>query len=82
MTSVGMPMRPGLDAIYEALRRAIRDDPRLLEQKAEEVSKELVRGGYLHDEPADALVAEVLSDVEAGELRPQPHGPRPAALDE
>jgi hypothetical protein len=82
MTSGGMPMRPGLDAIYEALRRAIRDDPRLLEQKAEEVSKELVRGGYLHDEPVDALVAEVLSDVEAGELPPQPQGPRPAAPDE
>ncbi len=80
MTSGAMPMRPGLDAIYEALRRAIRDDPQLLERKAEEVSKELVRGGYLHDEPA-ALVAEVLSDVEAGERRPQPQGPRPDAPD-
>ena len=82
MTSGGMPMRPGLDAIHEALRRAIRDDPQLLERKAEEVSKELVRGGYLHDEPAVALVAEVLSDVDAGERRPQPQGPRPAAPDE
>ena len=82
MTSGGMPIRPGLDAIYEALRRAIRGDPQLLERKAEEVSKELVRGGYLHDEPAVALVAEVLSDVEAGERRPQPQGPRPAAPDE
>jgi polyhydroxyalkanoate synthesis regulator phasin len=82
MTSGGMPMRPGLDAIYEALRRAIRDDPQLLERKAEQVSKELVRGGYLHDEPAVALVAEVLSDVEAGERRPQPQRPRPAAPDE
>ncbi len=81
MTSGGMPMRPGFDAIYEALRRAIRDDPQLLERKAEEVSKELVRGGYLHDEPAAALVAEVLSDVEAGERRPQPQGPRPDAPD-
>jgi hypothetical protein len=36
-----------------------------------------VRGGYLHDEPADALVAEVLSDVEAGEPRPQPQGQGP-----
>jgi hypothetical protein len=62
------------------LRRAIRDDSQLLERKAEEVSKELVRGGYLHDEPA-ALVAEVLSDVEAGERRPQPQGPRPDAPD-
>ena len=82
MTSGGMPMHPGLDAIYAALRRAIRDDPQLLERKAEEVSKELVRGGYLHDEPAVALVAEVLSDVEAGKRRLQPQGPRPAAPDE
>jgi hypothetical protein len=82
MTSGGMPMRPGLDAIYEALRRTIRDDPQLLERQAEEVSKELVRGGYLHDEPAVALVAEVLSDLEAGERRPQPQGPRPVAPDE
>ena len=82
MTSGAMPMRPGLEAIYEALRRAIRGDPQLLERKAEEVSKELVRGGYLHDEPAVALVAEVLSDVEVGERRPQPQGPRPVAPDE
>ena len=39
MTSGGMPMRPGVDTIYEALRRAIRDDPQLRERKAEEVSK-------------------------------------------
>ena len=82
MTSGGMPMRPGLEAIFEVLRRAIRDDPKLLERKeAEQVSKGLVRGGYLHDEPAVALVAEVLSDVEAGERRPQPQGPRPVAPD-
>ena len=81
MTSGGMPVRPSLDAIYEALRRAIRDDTQLLERKAEEVSKELVRSGYLHDEPAVALVAEVLSDLKAGERRPQPQGPRPAISD-
>ena len=51
MTSGSMPMRHGLDAIYEAFSRAIRDHPLLPERKAEEVSKELVRGGYLHDEP-------------------------------
>ncbi len=82
MTSGGMPMRPGPDAIYEALSRAMRDDPLLPERKAEEVSKELVRGGYLHEEPAVALVAEVLSDVEAAERRPQPQGPRPSAPEE
>ena len=82
MTSGGVPMRPGLEAIYEVLMRAIRDDPKLLERKkAERVSKELVREGYLHDEPAVALVAEVSSDVEAGERRPQPQGPMPGAPD-
>jgi polyhydroxyalkanoate synthesis regulator phasin len=79
MTSGGMPMRPGPDVIYEALRRAVSDDPHLPERKAEEVSKELVRGGYLYEEPAVALVAEVLSDLDAGERRPQPQGPRSAA---
>ncbi len=77
MTSGGMPMRPGPDEIYEALTQAVRDDPRLPERPAEEVSKELVRGGYLHDEPAAALVAEMLGDLEVGEQRPQPQGPRP-----
>jgi hypothetical protein len=81
MTSGGMPMRPGPDAIHEALSRAIRDDPLLPERKAEEVSKDLVRGGYLRDEPAVALVAEVLRDVEAGERRPQPQGLRSATPD-
>ena len=81
MTSGGMPMRHGPDAIYEALSRAISDDPLLPERGPEEVSKELVRGGYLHDEPAVALVAEVLNDVEATERRPQPQGPRPDAPD-
>jgi hypothetical protein len=56
MTSGGMPTRHGLDAIYEALSRAIRDDPLLRERKAEEVSQELGRGGYLQDEPAVALM--------------------------
>ena len=82
MTSGGMPMRPGPDEIYEALTRAVRDDPRLPERTAEEVSKELVRGGYLHEEPAAALVAEMLRGLEVGEQRPQPQGPRPTAPEE
>jgi hypothetical protein len=44
-----MPVRPGPDEIYEALRKAVRDDPRLRERTAEEVSKELVHGGYLQE---------------------------------
>jgi len=82
MTSGGMPIRPGPDEIYEALRKAVRDDPHLQKRTAEEVSKELVRGGYLQEEPAAALVAEVLRDVEAGVRSPQPQGPRPAAPEE
>ena len=82
MTSGGMPMRPGPDEIYEALREAVRDDPRLPERSAEEVSKELVRGGYLQEAPTAALVAEALRDLEVGEQRPQPQGPRPDGASE
>lgn len=39
MMSGGMPMRPGLDAIYEALRRAMRDDPQLLQRVAMKLTR-------------------------------------------
>ncbi len=82
MTSGGMPMRPSPDEIYDALTEAVRDDPRLPERPAEEVSKELVRGGYLGEEPAAALMAEMLRDLEGGGQRPQPQGPRPGGTPE
>jgi len=71
-----MPMRPRIDEIHEALRVAVRDHPRLPERTAEEASNEIVRGGYLREEPAGALVAEVLREVEAGAQSPQPQGPQ------
>ncbi len=81
MTSGGMPMRPGPDEIFEALSEAVHDDPRLAERPAEEVSEELVRGGYLHEEPAAALVAEMPRDLDV-EQRPQPQGPLPDSASE
>jgi hypothetical protein len=49
------------------LREAAFDNPRLTEMPSEEVARQLVLGGYLHDEPSPALVADLLDSFEAGE---------------
>ena len=64
MTSGNVRMGPDPDQILEALRRASRDDPRVLDRPAEEVSRGLVRGGYLSEEPDPVLVAEMLGKLE------------------
>ena len=58
---------PGPDEILEALREAIFDNPRLTEMPAEEVARQLVRGGYLQEEPLPALVADMLDALETEE---------------
>jgi hypothetical protein len=45
----------------------LRDDPEARQKPAEEVSRELVRGGYLQEEPDPVLVAEMLEGLEAEE---------------
>ena len=67
MTSGNIQMGPGPDRILEALRGLVRDDPGARQRSAEEVSKELVRGGYLQEEPDPVLVAEMLEGLEAEE---------------
>jgi hypothetical protein len=58
---------PSPDKILEALREAIFDNPRLAEMPSEEVARQLVLGGHLQEEPAPALVADVLDALEAEE---------------
>ena len=65
MTSGPIPLDQDPDEILEALRRAVRDDPAELGRPAEEVARELARGGYLEGEPDPVLVAEMLGVVEA-----------------
>jgi hypothetical protein len=67
MTSGNIQMGPGPDRILEALRGLLRDDPGARQRSTEEVSKELVRGGYLQEEPDPVLVAEMLEGLEAEE---------------
>jgi hypothetical protein len=67
MTSGNIQLGPGPDRVLEALRALLREDPAARQRSAEEVSKELVRGGYLHEEPDPVLVAEMLEGLEGEE---------------
>jgi hypothetical protein len=67
MTSGNIQMGPDPDRILEALKGLLRDDPGARQRPVEEVSRELVRGGYLQEEPDPVLVAEMLEGLEAEE---------------
>ncbi len=58
------PAGPDPDEILEALKRAVRQDPGVRDRKAEDLSKDLVRSGYLREEPDPVLVAEMLGTIE------------------
>jgi hypothetical protein len=58
---------PGPNEILEALREAIFDNPRLTEMPAEEVARQLVLEGWLHEEPSPVLEADMLDALEAME---------------
>ena len=64
MTSGNIRMGPDPDRILEALREALREDPKMRERPAEEVSGELARGGYLGEEPDPVLVAEMMGSID------------------
>ena len=67
MTSGNIQLGPDPDRILEALKVLLRDDPGARRLPAEEVAKELVRGGYLQEDPDPVLVAEMLEGLEAEE---------------
>ena len=72
LTTGNIPLGPDPDQILEALKQAVRDHPRLRERAAEEMSRELVQGGYLDEEPDPVLVAEMAEGLEAEEESLQP----------
>ena len=49
------------------MRESVSENPRLAEMPPEEVARQLVLSGHLHDEPSPALVAEMLGALEAEE---------------
>jgi len=67
MTSGNIRLGPDPDRILEALKELLRDDPAARQRPADEASRELVRGGYLQEEPDPVLVAEMLEGLEAEE---------------
>ncbi len=67
MTSGNIRLGPDPDRILEALKELLRDDPAARQRPAEEVLRELGRGGYLQEEPDPVLVAEMLEGLEAEE---------------
>ena len=64
MTSGNIRMGPGPDRIMDALRAALRDDPKMGELPAEEISERLAQGGYLDEEPDPVLVAEMIGSID------------------
>ena len=64
MTSGNIQMGPDPDAVLEALKKALGDDPTLRERPDEEVSTKLKRDGYLEEEPDPVLVAEMLAAID------------------
>ena len=64
MTSGNIRMGPDPDRVLAALKEALRDDPKMCERPAEEVSGELARGGYLDEEPDPVLVAEMMGSLD------------------
>ncbi len=67
MTSGNIQLGPDPDLILEALKALLREDPGARKRPTEEVSRELVRGGYLQEEPDPVLVAEMLEGLEGEE---------------
>jgi len=67
MTSGNIQLGPDPDRILEALKALLREDPGAQKRPTEEVSRELVRGGYLQEEPDPVLVAEMLEGLEGEE---------------
>ena len=65
MTSGNIRMGPDPDAVLEALKKALGDDPTLREKPEEEVATRLADGGYLGQEPDPVLVAEMLAAIDA-----------------
>ncbi|HEU4493137.1 MAG TPA: hypothetical protein VFR69_03035 [Rubrobacteraceae bacterium] len=67
MTSGNIQMGPDPDSVLGALRELLREDPAARQRSAEEVSRELVRGGHLQEVPDPVLVAEMIESLEAEE---------------
>jgi hypothetical protein len=69
MTSGNIQLGPDPDRILDALQGLLSEDPDAPQRAVEEMSKELVRNGYLHEGPDPVLVAELLDGPEEESLQ-------------
>ena len=68
MTSGNIQLGTDLDRILDAVKGLLSEDPGARQRPAEGVSKELIRDGYLQEEPDPVLVTELL-EAEEGSLQ-------------
>jgi len=66
---ISLKDQPELDEILAALRKALDDNPHLVEMP-EEVARQLVIEGHLEKGPSPSLMAEVLQAIETEEENP------------
>jgi hypothetical protein len=59
----GVKNEPGYDEVLAALERALMDDPLLRHAPVEELSGQLVLGGYLTEEPSLGLMVEAMTTM-------------------
>jgi hypothetical protein len=67
MASGNIQLGPDLDRILDALQGLLSEDPGAPQRAAEEVSKELLRNGFLQEEPDFVLLAKLLEGLETEE---------------
>jgi hypothetical protein len=59
--------KPGFQEVLEALKRALEDNRRLGDFPPEEVTRQLMLGGYLQEEPSLHRVEDALASMGAEE---------------
>ena len=62
-----MKREPPFEEVLEALERALMDNPHLRDMPIEEVDRQLMLGGYLHEEPSLGLVGAAMATIVAEE---------------
>lgn len=69
-----MPNESDHDEVLKALEQALEENPQLQGLPAEEVARQLVRGGYLGEEPPLALLEDMLEGTGEAEEPRRPFG--------
>jgi hypothetical protein len=58
---------PGFVEVLNALKRTLKNNPRIWHLPRDEVARQLILGGYLSEEPSLSVVTDARATVEAEE---------------